>query len=368
VKCEIEFIAVGDASRAGDSIIVRYGEPNAYKLMLIDGGTLETGKEVVDHLKQQFGANARLEHMVLTHADADHASGLREVLKEIPTNTLWLFIPWLHAADAIHLFEKKDWTVDKLAAAIKKEYDILSEIVDLAEQNDITIYCPEQGTQIGPFTVLSPRRATYVRLLPQFEKTPNPDQTQLEALGIWIGKSTFLTKLLEKIKAKVETWTTETWVNEKLKDGGVTGASNESSVVLYANHEHQRILLTGDAGINALSWAAAHATAKNYPLQNFTFVQIPHHGSRRNVGPTILNTLIGPIQPEGMVKGMAYVSSPKDDENHPRKIVLNAFIRRGYKVYATQGANKVHCGGFPTRDGYVTSECVNFSTKVEEYD
>jgi beta-lactamase superfamily II metal-dependent hydrolase len=368
VKCEIEFIAVGDASRAGDSIVIRYGEPAAYKLMLVDGGTLDTGKTVAEHLRQQFGASVRLEHVVLTHADADHASGLREVLKEIPTANLWMFVPWRYAAEAINLFEKKDWTANALAAAIKKEYDILSDIVDLAQQNNVALSCPEQGARIGPFTVLSPRRANYVHLLPQFEKTPAPDQSQLEGLGIWMGKSTLLTKLLEKIKAKVENWTTETWSNEKLKDGGVTGASNESSVILYANLEKQRILLTGDAGISALSWAAGYAAANNYPLQNFTFVQIPHHGSRRNVGPSILNTLIGPIQPEGTENAVAYVSAPKEDDSHPRKIVLNSFTRRGYKVYATQGTNKVHRGGFPTRDGYVNSESVAFSTRVEEYD
>jgi beta-lactamase superfamily II metal-dependent hydrolase len=368
VKCEIEFIAVGDASRAGDSIVIRYGEPDAYKLMLVDGGTLDTGATVVERLKRYFGANVRLEHMVLTHADADHASGLREVLKEIPTTNLWMFIPWAHAAEAIHLFEKKDWTADRLAAAIEKEYDILSEIVDLAQQNNVNVHCPAQGAQIGPFTVLSPRRINYVHLLPQFEKTPNPDQAQLEALGIWVGKSTAITRLLEKLKAKVEKWTTETWTNEKLKDGGITGASNESSVVLYANHDKQRILLTGDAGVHALSWAAQHAVANNLPLQNFTLVQIPHHGSRRNVGPTILNALIGPIQPEGTERAVAYVSAPKDDESHPRKIVLNAFTRRGYKVHATQGSHLIHYGGFPKREGYTTSECIAFSTQVEEYD
>lgn len=368
MKCEVEFIAVGDASRAGDSIVIRYGELDAYKLMLVDGGILDTGATVVEHLKQQFGVNARLEHVVLTHADADHASGLRQVLKDIPTTNLWMFVPWLHAAEAIHLFEKKDWTAERLAAAIKKEYDILSEIVELAQRNNISINCPAQGEQIGPFTVLSPRRINYDHLLPQFEKTPNPDQTQLEALGIWVGKSTVFTKLLEKLRAKVEKWTTETWANEKLKDGGITGASNESSVVLYANHDKQRILLTGDAGVHALSWATQHAAANNWPLQNFTLVQIPHHGSRRNVGPTVLNTLIGPIQPEGTEKAVAYVSAPKDDDNHPRKIVLNAFTRRGYKVYATQGTNKVHRGGFPMRDGYGNSESIAFSTRVEDYD
>ena len=90
-------------------------------------------------------------------------------------------------------------------------------------------------------------------------------------------------------------------------------------------------------------------TANGYPLQSFSFVQIPHHGSRRNVGPSVLNQLLGPIQPEGTTRFTAFVSAPKDDDTHPRKIVLNAFMRRGGKVIATQGTNKIHYGGFPKR-------------------
>lgn len=155
----------------------------------------------------------------------------------------------------------------------------------------------------------------------------------------------------------------ESWTGERLRDGGVTSASNESSVILYANlEEGRRILLTGDAarkrsrGPQPMRGRAA--------TRSFSLVQIPHHGSRRNVGPAILNELLGPIQPEGTIRFTAFVSAPKDDDIHPRKIVLNAFIRRGGKVIATQGAGKIHYGGFPKRNGYVDVEPMPFSSKV----
>ena len=40
---------------------------------------------------------------------------------------------------------------------------------------------------------------------------------------------------------------------QRLKDGGITSASNESSVVLYGSFERGNVLLTGDAGINGLT-------------------------------------------------------------------------------------------------------------------
>ena len=101
---EIEFLAVGEASRAGDAIVVRYGELNDYRLMVIDGGTADTGKDLVSHLKGQFGENVALEHVLLTHSDADHASGLRELLREIPTTYVWAHAPWALAVDALPLF------------------------------------------------------------------------------------------------------------------------------------------------------------------------------------------------------------------------------------------------------------------------
>ena len=370
--CEVEFIAVGEGSRPGDAIIVRYGDPSNYKLMLIDGGTAATGTELVAHLKHWFGANVTLEHVVLTHSDADHASGLREVLREIPVANLWLHIPWLLAQNAVHLFKDKRWTYAGLADAIKKEYDIISEIVDLGFAKSQVSY-PFQGAQIGPFTVLSPTHDNYLGLLPQFEKTPEPDQALIEAAGLWIGKAPagIFKALMEAVRATVSNLIPETWTGERLRDGGITSASNESSVVLYADvGDDRRILLTGDAGIRALTWSAEYARFLGLPLQSFAFVQIPHHGSRRNVGPTILNEILGPIRyAQGIgSRFTAFVSAPKDDASHPRKIVLNAFTRRGADVVATQGKDITWRGGFPLRPGHNAVPSVGFFDKVEAYE
>jgi hypothetical protein len=99
------------------------------------------------------------------------------------------------------------------------------------------------------------------------------------------------------------------------------------------------------------------------------FVQIPHHGSRRNVGPTILNYIVGPIIPEGTPSRLsAFVSAPAQDDSHPRKMVLNAFLRRGASVCATQGEKRVFLGGFQPRPGYRYVEGLPFSSNVEDYD
>ena len=64
----------------------------------------------------------------------------------------------------------------------------------------------------------------------------------------------------------------------------------------------------------------------------------------------------------------AIVSAPMDDENHPRKMVLNAFLRRGAPVSSTQGSRYRFYCGMPARDTEIPSEPFGFFDKVEAYD
>jgi beta-lactamase superfamily II metal-dependent hydrolase len=371
MNCEIEFLPVGSESKAGDAIVVRYGDVASYDLMIIDGGDLETGEAAVSHVRRQFGQGSTITHVVLTHADADHASGLRQILRELPVANLWLHVPWLSAPASRPYFADKRWTDAGLEAAIKGEYDIVAEILDIAVEKGISIRQPFAGDMVGPFQVLSPTIAAYSVLLPQFDRTPDPDQSALEGIGCWIGKSArpgTLAAIFQKAVAVARKWIPETWYQERLIDGGVTTASNESSLVLYGDFPDRRILLTGDAGIQGLSIAAQSADSLGLRLQDFTFVQVPHHGSRRNVGPSILNRLLGSVRPQGESTFTAFVSAPKDDEKHPRQIVLNAFRRRGARVLLTQGRSVVYYGGFQPRPGYVNLDATPFSEVVEDYD
>ena len=238
----------------------------------------------------------------------------------------------------------------------------------MAQAADCKIYYPFAGFDIGPFKILSPSREAYPYLLPQFDKTPDPNQEDIEKANMWLGKETLVKKMVEAARAANQSWTKETWGEERLKDGGITSASNETSVILYGLFEKGNVLLTGDAGVNGLTWAAERAEFLDLPLQQFSFVQIPHHGSRRNVGPTILTRLLGNKQQEGdPTRFTAFVSAPKDDDQHPRRIVLNAFTRRGAKLVGTQGSQKIHYGGFPKREGYNNADALPFYTTVEEY-
>ena len=368
MNCEVEFLAVGDESKPGDAIIVRYGEIDAYELMIVDGGHAETGEKIVSHLQKYFPGRP-VSHVVLTHPDLDHASGLRTVVEELDVQQLWVNAPWWAAAARPALYKDPQWTEDGLASNVRAEFDVIDQIAATARQRGIPIEMALQGRKVGAFTVLSPSADAWLHLVPQFERTPEPNQDAIVAAGYWIGKQSAGSRLLASLLEKAATWIPDSWGVEFLRDDGVTSASNESSVVLYGAFDSPgNVLLTGDAGVRALTWAAEYAEANGLTLQQFRFVQIPHHGSRRNVGPAVLDRLIGPPVVQGTTTGLrAYVSAPKDDETHPRKIVLNAFTRRGALVYATQGQSIVNYGGFPARPDYVAIAAIPFAELVEAY-
>jgi hypothetical protein len=260
--------------------------------------------------------------------------------------------------------------MEGLSNVIRQAYPVVQELIDLAVERGVRIQEPFRGAQIGPFTVLSPNEVTYQHLIPQFRKTPDADVELLKQRGIWLGAPKgFWNRLIEGTKQAIR-WVRETWTIELLREGCITAAENESSTVLLGNFGGLKVLLTADAGVNALSWAAEYASTNRLWNRDLRMIQIPHHGSRSNVTPSLLDRLIGPILPEGSDAIMhAVVSAPKDDSTHPRVMVLNAFTRRGAEVFQTKGQKfRYHSGSMPSRNDEMQAIPVSFDEQVEDYD
>ena len=145
-----------------------------------------------------------------------------------------------------------------------------------------------------------------------------------------------------------------------------TSPSNETSVVQLGIFEEGTVLLTADAGPVGLAEAAIYANSLGL-LTAPTCIQVPHHGSRRNVTPSVLKLWLGmPLNNPNQTRGSAYCSVGKNKTEHPRKKVKNAFIRRGYPVHVTRTQIKTHFMGWGLRPGWVTSQPEPFSADVED--
>jgi hypothetical protein len=205
----------------------------------------------------------------------------------------------------------------------------------------------------GSFVVLAPSRERYTSLIPDLDKSP---QVYTETALDW------LVGVAKKAVALVN----ETWTGETLSDTPEpTSASNESSVVHAAQIDGKVVVLTGDAGPDGLTEAADYLERLG-SYQPY-FFQVPHHGSRRNVTPTALNRWLGaPLTDPSLSRGVAFCSAAADDEEHPRKKVVNAFMRRGFPVHTTNGVGKCSRHNRPLRHGWNSSVPEPFSWEVEE--
>lgn len=330
---DVDFLPVGDSF--GDAIVIRHGDNSSYYLHVIDGGRIDTADTIIKHINKYYPGSF-INHMVVTHADNDHACGLVGVLNEFEVKHLWMNRPWLYARETLQHFHG-NFTLQGLIDDMKARHPYLVELEEIAAVKGTQIHEVFQGATIGSFTVLAPTRERYIDLIPDFEKTPTSYKVESD-----IAKFGLLKSLVEAAKK----WLGEKWDVETLSDNPQppTSASNESCVVQYATLEAEKhVLLTADVGPDGLNEAADYAA--KIGLARPTFVQIPHHGSRHNVTPYVLDRWLGPRKSQGLVVGTAFCSIGANKPDYPRGQVKNAFIRRGYKVFANRVSMITHYSG-----------------------
>jgi len=371
VGYEIDVLAVGDGERSGDAIVVRfgnlYGPRNQWFVVVIDGGTKEAGERIVQHIRTRFKTN-RVDLVISTHPDGDHSSGLTVVLEEMEVGRLWMHKPWDHSPEIKGWFADGTLSNDDISDTLREELENADELDRIARRKKIPVYEPFSDNGVnqqfpGVIRVLGPTTAYYESLLPQFRDMPDMRESYGGVLGYARG-------LYEKAAAFVAK-VAENWGLETLTDPAddATSAENNSSAIVLFTVDGQYLLFTADAGTPALARAIAAAAAAGIDLKTCAFQLVPHHGSRKNVGPTVLNKLVGPKLPARPAepKMRVVVSAAVEGEpSHPSAKVTNAYIRRGARVLATQGTNILIPYDAPDRGDYGPASPVPFKNEVEE--
>jgi len=357
---EIDFLRPGDSN--GDAICIRYEtEPGYFRVHVVDGGFVDTGDKIIEHIDKYYQPHADkkivINHMVLSHADNDHAGGLLKVMEEYEVGTLWMNRPWLYAQEVIDSFHG-NFTDDGLIERIREMNAQSVALEELAARKGTKVEPAFQGTQIGSFTVLAPTQQRYITSIPDMGRTPQSyAKSAADSTGL-------LKSLLEKAK-DAATFVKESWGVETLSENPEpTTASNESCIVQYGVLGSGRLLLTADAGPIALREAAEYAATIGFK-DALTFMQVPHHGSRRNVTPSVLDALLGTRTTDSSLKrGSACVSvGSKAASEYPRRSVANAFRRRGYPVFATKTGTFSHYSG--KGHGFAEASPLPFFEEVE---
>lgn len=366
---EIDFLPVGTNSKSGDAIALRYGNLRGTRdeqvVVVIDGGFKDTGAAVVAHVREHYGT-AHVDIVISTHPDQDHISGLSVVLESLTVGELWMHCPWDHEGRvAGSMFTRSGSGRVVLSKAmpegmgdLERSLQGAGDLYDLAQSKGIPVFEPFAGrtSPDGALMVLGPSQDYYEELLAQIESGAEQKSSLMR-----FAEDTF--ELLKEAVQRIA----ESFHIETLDDSGEVSPQNSSSTVVLFRQDAYQALFTGDAGIEALTHVADFADGMGIDLRDCTFVQVPHHGSKRNVGPTILDRIIGPRlasdeQLKSAFVSVAVAGAPK----HPAKKVTNAFRRRGAFVHSTKGMAKRHHKDAPQRPGWGPSEPLPLYVEVEE--
>ncbi len=355
---QIDFLPVGDGEKSGDAIAMRFGDfSDAMKtfVVVIDGGFLASGEALVNHIRTHYGTTY-VDLVVSTHPDNDHSTGLSVVLEQMKVGQLWMHKPWEHTQDIAKMFKDGRVTDLSVAEGIRKSLEDVRYLETLAAKKNIPIVEPFAGVQdvTQSLTVLGPTKQFYESLLPDFRCTPTPRYESLLAKFL-SGAAGVAVKVAESLGV-------ETLV-EPAED---THAENNSSVIMIFVDGNDCVLFTADAGVPALDQALSKLEAVGFDFGRLRLVQIPHHGSKRNVGPKILDRLLGPKQSTDVVLRRGVVSaSPEGEPKHPSKRVLNAFRRRGARTQGTLGKTLMFHKDSP-RPNWSSLPDIPFYPEVEE--
>jgi beta-lactamase superfamily II metal-dependent hydrolase len=328
---EVDMLSLGDA----DSILVTGWNFGVPERVLIDGGNKGDAPTVKAFLAQR--GVTYLNHVVCTHPHDDHAGGLVDLLND-PTflfGTFWMHLPWNHVDVHAVIAALQKTTAKRVAKLLRESLEKQIALVKGLESRKKVPAEPFTGQRIGFLTVCGPTKEFYKALVAEFT-----DLNRLagfeQSLSAHERQAT-LEKFREIVQPEAE--------DESTLGGEPTEPENDSSVVLATNVVKDVLLFTGDAGVPALEMVR-----HQYPiLRNCHWMQIPHHGSRRN----LTEDLIAWFRP-----ATAFISA-KGEDGHPRVKVVNAFKRLGTTVYSThyprQGHLRYMVGTVPARLDYNTA-------------
>ncbi len=334
---EIDFLPVesenGSGGKSGDAIAMRFDDDltRAQRVLVIDGGFKDTGNRLVEHIQHHY-KTSHVDLMISTHPDVDHINGLAGAMEALTVGELMLHQPRLHAG-GVSDFSNIEAVDNLIATANAKRVPITEPFAGKSRFN-------------GQIRILGPTEGYYKELVHQ-----HLDEVHQ---GL-VGSASIAASHLLSMNADLLNRALAGFPDETLTDEGETGPRNNTSVITLLRADGCRLLFTGDAGIPALEFAAAeyeavHGSFGAFPLR---FMQAPHHGSKRNLGPTILNRLLGsPGAPHG--RPSAFISSAKASRKHPSPKVVNALSRRGASVCATEGRTISLSNGAPLRPGWAS--------------
>lgn len=359
MKYEIDFIGVNKEGKDADAICFRYfnDNDNKYHIGIYDGGTTDYGVEMKDHIEKYYKSNNyRFYSMfAFTHRSC---VWVNRNIKCIYSKKVYMNRPWLYKDELFELVKDGRIRIDSLEERLRKSYKYIEKIETICNEKNIKIEEAFEGVIIdNRFRILSPTKQFYIDLLSESNKTPEMEKEQKSLIEKAYNSVRKVIKMLKEIG-----------MPDSLREDVETEAENETSVIMYGDMEEQDFIFVADAGIRAINKAMDYMETVGIDYKKINIYQIPHHGSKHNVSPSLLNRLLGNIASEGMEDGRIAFALVSKNSEHPKRMVTNAYKRRGVRVFETKGKTICHSHKTLEREGWNSTTPVEFYEEVEEWD
>ena len=284
-KYQIRFFSVGAESKGGDAILIEvFDENDKPHLAIIDGGYREDGQRMVDYLVERYGEDDKVVVDVVfnTHPDLDHISGLKTILEsdKLEVANLVFNRPWRDAGLKKEWFTDGRITQDSLINRIRDTFSVADDLESIALKKGINIHKGVPGLTVWNKTiqVLGPSNELYKKMLLISDKTPD----------CFLSK---YNKPYQHVDLSEEDYCPESgkaieWIDEEQ-----TSEINQTSMIIALVLGNLKVLFTGEAGKEAINSALDLWEEAGNKASDFTIVQLPHHGSRKNINPSIISRL-----------------------------------------------------------------------------
>lgn len=355
-------------ARKGDCLILHYGSEDDPRLIMIDGGPkgvytphlrprleqIRAARGVAE--KESLGVDL----LMVSHVDDDHIQGILDLTKELTAakmekkpQFLQVFSFWHNSFDNMI-----GGTPKELTANFKSQFGAASTEGELPEDLTLDVEDEDEETIVSSIKVLasieqgSRLRSDAMKLEMPFHPEMEGELILAEENGqaVEIGPGLKFTVVgpmkpeLQKLHKKHQQWLIE--LKEKGKSPPDALASyvdksvpNLSSIVVLAEADDKRMLLTGDArGDKILEGLELVGLLEKGGQMNVDVLKVPHHGSSNNLDNDFFERITADH----------YVFSGDGEHGNPERetleMLLNARGDADYAIHLTYPIDEIDIG------------------------
>jgi hypothetical protein len=297
-------------AQQGDALWIEYGSAAKPHRILIDGGTPRTFAAIRDRVLALPPTERRFELLIVTHIDTDHIGGILRLLSDQSLGLTFKDV-WFNAWPQIAGIGREHVlgapvTANPVKVLGPKDGELLNRLLDLrgnatsngwnrafGSAKDARVAIPDEGslpvaTLAGgmTMTILGPSLARLRKLRDEWErvirdtKITDPERKKILDAA---AKSKGVLGAGDKLKVAAD---------RKFESDDTP--ANGSSIVVLAEYEGKRALLTGDGYAGEIEKGIARYLADQNPRPSrlqVDLVKLPHHGSRKNTSLPMLRKI-----------------------------------------------------------------------------